>query len=98
MNELAEYKRYIREIKHKKGTVAWLKEFVKWVNGSGYVVKLLKFYKLTPQEFIHLKIIIQQLEKNEACEFIEQGLSDFLRENGFPVELVGIGYTVMETT
>jgi hypothetical protein len=34
---LAEYKKHIKNIKHKKGTAAWLKQFVEIVSDYGLV-------------------------------------------------------------
>jgi len=101
MKQLSEYKKYIREIKHKKGTVVWLKEFVKIA--EDYSVPKTKNAKtiiadenLSIQEFIYLRVIIRKLENGEACEFINKGLADFLTKYGFNVEPVEIGWIVSE--
>jgi len=98
-HSLTTYKKYVREIKHKKGTVAWLREFVKL--GKEYGIpdaknpkSLLTAENLSPQEFIFLGTIITRLEAGESCGFINKGLADFLLKYGFSVEPVEIGWIV----
>jgi len=90
---LAEYKRLIKAIENK-GTVSWLKEFIKLVSDSSYFEQLMRTYKLSPSELYTLNYMVPRLEKYKHYEFIEKGVFDFLGNNGFSVEPHGIGYTV----
>lgn len=89
---LTEYKKMVREIKSRKGTAAWLFEFVKLISNSGYFENFMRLYKLSPQEFVYLKTIAKKFDKGESCGFINQGLADFLTKQGFYVEPVEIGW------
>jgi len=102
MNYLSTYKRYVREIPHKKGTAAWLERFDNIArdygnpNGSKNAKTILSDENLTLQEFVYLRTIIRKLKNGEACGFIEQALFDFLTKYGFEVEPVEIGFIVRE--
>jgi len=101
MNRLAVYKKHVREIKQKKGTAAWLKEFIKWVGeygdpGTKNSKTLITVENLSPLEFYCLATMVKELENGEPCVFVNKGLADFLTKYGFDVEQEGIGYKVKE--
>jgi hypothetical protein len=101
MSLLTDYKKYIKEIKNKKGTAAWLKDFVRTAGDYGVLGKnrtnqIMKNENLSPQEFYYLSTVARKLENGEACSFINQGLADFLTKYGFNVEPVETGWIASE--
>jgi len=98
---LTAYKKFIKEIKQKKGTAAWLKEFIKWVDdygnpGKKHSKSLITVENLTPLEFYCLTSIIKEFEHGGDYVFVNKGLADFLTKYGFNVKPKGIGYLVKE--
>jgi hypothetical protein len=100
---LPEYKRHIKQIRERKGTAAWLKRFFNLVVEYESIRSkrkggktLLEYFNLTPTDLFHIRQIIQQLEKNKSCRFIEESLFCFFKEHSFDVQPEGIGFVVYE--